>query len=175
MEFWFLYLIQRMHTPILDQVMRGITFLGNHGWFWCMLAFLLLFTGKTRKTGLTMFLAMAIGAVLGLLILKPLVGRLRPCWIDPSVPLLIAVPQDFSFPSGHTMTAFAAALPLFHGSKKAGIPFLGTGAICLAVLIAFSRMYLFVHFPTDVIGGLVLGVGSAWAAQRMSEKFFLHL
>lgn len=171
MEFWILHGIQQLHTPVLDEIMKAVTFLGNHGWFWCSLAFLLLFVKKTRRTGVIMLLAMAMGSIAGLVILKPLVGRLRPCWLDSSVALLIENPRDFSFPSGHTMASFAAALPLFWEGRREKIPFIGPAALVLAALIAFSRLYLFVHFPTDVLGGLALGAGSAWAAEKMMGRF----
>ena len=164
MEFWILHGIQQLHTPVLDEIMKAVTFLGNHGWFWCSLAFLLLFVKKTRRTGVIMLLAMAMGSIAGLVVLKPLVGRLRPCW-------LIENPRDFSFPSGHTMASFAAALPLFWEGRREKIPFIGPAALVLAALIAFSRLYLFVHFPTDVLGGLALGAGSAWAAEKMMGRF----
>ena len=94
--------------------------------------------------------------LLGNVILKELIMRERPCWIDPTVELLIKSPSSFSFPSGHTFDAFAAAFTLFLNHKKEGIT-----ALIVAALIAFSRMYLFVHFPTDILGGMVFGIGVA--------------
>lgn len=85
--------------------------------------------------------------------LKPLVARERPCWINESVHLLVAMPKDYSFPSGHTQASFASATAIFHVNKKAGVC-----AFILAVLIAFSRLYLYVHFPTDVLAGIGIGV-----------------
>jgi undecaprenyl-diphosphatase len=91
--------------------------------------------------------------LLGNLLLKPLVGRIRPCDIHSSIPLLIARPTDYSFPSGHTMSSFAAANIIFHANVELGI-----AAYILALLIAFSRLYLYVHYPSDVLAGMILGL-----------------
>ena len=181
MEFALLRGIQELHNPWLDQVMQAITWLGNGGWFWCALAVLFLAFRRTRRTGLSMLASLGLGALIGLVILKPLIGRERPCWIDPSVRLLIPVPQDFSFPSGHTSSSFAAAVTILLNRKKGKVPVLGLAALVLAVLIGFSRMYLYVHFPTDVLAGALLGTGSALAVNRILRrmerwgKFPLHL
>ncbi len=85
-------------------------------------------------------------------------SRMDLCWIDPSVELLIPVPRDFSFPSGHTSSSFAASVSMLLNRKKGKFPILGIGALVLAVLIGFSRMYLYVHFPTDVLAGAIQAV-----------------
>lgn len=91
-------------------------------------------------------------AVVGNLILKNLVARSRPFSLNTTVNLLISAPTDYSFPSGHTMASFVAAMILYHTDKRLGIP-----ALMLAFLIAFSRLYLYVHFPSDVIAGALIG------------------
>lgn len=159
MEFEILRAIQQLHGPVLDQVMRGITFLGNGGWFWILAAVLFLTARRTRRMGAVMLLALAIGFLVGNMTLKPLIARERPCWIDPSVPLLIQSPRDFSFPSGHSLSSFAAAFSMALHSLKWGVPALG-----LAGVVAFSRLYLYVHFPTDVLAGIFLGIGAAFLA-----------
>lgn len=159
MEFQILYTIQKMHGPLLDELMTGITFLGDKGWFWILLAAVFLCIKKTRPLGLAMAVSIAAGALIGNLALKPLVARQRPCWLDPSVALLIANPGDFSFPSGHTLVSFEGAVSIFLYNRK-----WGWWALALAVLIAFSRLYLFVHFPTDVLAGAALGTAIALAA-----------
>ena len=102
--------------------------------------------------------------------IKNIVARERPCWIDNTVNLLIANPKDFSFPSGHTLASFEAAVTIFLFNKKVGIP-----AIILAALIGFSRLYLFVHFPTDVLGGIILGtviaVSVYFAGNKIIDKW----
>ena len=138
-EFTILDALQQIHTPLLDKILVFITSLGNAGWFWIVLGLVL---------G-----ALIFSALFGNIILKPLVARQRPCWINETVELLVQVPKDYSFPSGHTQASFAAATALFTGNKKAGIC-----AFVLAALIAFSRLYLYVHFPTDVLAGIVFGI-----------------
>lgn len=151
MEFNILYAINEMHNPVLDKIMVGITTLGDAGMIWIALGLILLFVKKTRKCGILMLVSIALGAVVGNVILKNVIARPRPCWIDPNISLLIPNPHDFSFPSGHTLASFEAAITIFLHNKK-----WGSLSLVLAALIAFSRMYLFVHFPTDIIGGIVL-------------------
>ena len=133
-----------------------ITKLGDDGIFWLILAAVLLLFKKTRKCGLTILLSMAISYLLGNMFLKNVIARPRPCTLDPTVPLLIPTPGEYSFPSGHTLHGFTAATAIFLHFKKPGI-----AALVLAALIAFSRMYLFVHFPTDILAGMILGIGVA--------------
>ena len=152
-EFTILDALQQIHTPLLDKILVFITSLGNAGWFWIVLGLVLLCVKKYRKYGVLVLGALILSALFGNIILKPLVARQRPCWINDTVELLIRVPKDYSFPSGHTQASFAAATALFTGNKKAGIC-----AYVLAALIAFSRLYMYVHFPTDVMAGIVIGI-----------------
>ena len=165
MEFELLYMIQKLHTPFLDEVMKGITFLGESGWFWILLAVLLFCPKRTRKIGLAVALSLAVGLLLGNMILKPLVARQRPCWLEPAVELLVRVPGDYSFPSGHSLVSFEGAVCIFLFNRKWGIP-----ALMLAVLIAFSRLYLFVHFPTDVLAGSMMGTLIAWSVVSTAKR-----
>ena len=87
------------------------------------------------------------------------------CWLDPETPLLIAVPKDFSFPSGHTLSSAIGATVLTGTDRR-----FGWAAIPLAVLMAFSRLYLYVHFPSDVLAGAVLGVGIGLLAFSGGKK-----
>ena len=152
MEFEILYAINNLHNPILDKIMIAITSLGNAGLIWIGIAVGLLFIKKTRKCGILILISLVLGLILGNGILKNLIARERPCWIDTTIPLLIPNPHDFSFPSGHTLASFEAAVMIYLHNKK-----WGKISFVLAVLIAFSRMYLFVHFPTDIICGAALG------------------
>ena len=111
-EFDFLYALQGIHGPVLDQLMVFISTLGNAGIFWIILSLIFCIPKKTRKTGLQMVVTMAIAFIIANLILKNLVARDRPCWIDKSVSLLIPDPKDFSFPSGHSVNGFAASVAL---------------------------------------------------------------
>ena len=152
MEFDILYWFQSIHNSILDPIMVGFTKLGDAGMIWILLSILFMCTKKYRKCGVTMMLALVFSLVMCNGFMKNLVARDRPCWIDPTVQLLIKIPSDFSFPSGHTSASFAAAVAIFMYHKREGI-----AALILASLIAVSRLYLFVHFPTDVLTSLILG------------------
>lgn len=161
--------IQTLRSGFLDSFMPKVTVLGNAGIFWILLSLLLICYPKTRKCGLTMALALAAALVLGNFILKPGVARLRPFLADTSIALLIPPPEDFSFPSGHTYAGIASAIVLWRYNWKVGIP-----AMVLAILIAFSRMYLQVHFPTDILGGVILGILCAalaiWLAGLLEKR-----
>jgi len=146
-----------MQSGFMDTIMPLITLLGEDGIFWIPWSVLLMLFPKTRKTGLGMAFAMAFGLLLCNVTLKPLIERPRPydfqlAQFGKEITLLIEAQHDFSFPSGHTIACFEAATVLLKNSKKMGIP-----AIIIAVLVAFSRMYLYVHYPTDVLVSIVLG------------------
>lgn len=160
-----MYALQKIHGPLLDKLMTEITFLGDKGWFWLLLAVVFLCIKKTRTLGAAMVISIAAGALVGNLIIKPIAARPRPCWLDQSVTLLIANPRDFSFPSGHTLASFEGAVSIFLYRRT-----WGWWALALAVLIAFSRLYLFVHFPTDVLAGAVLGTAVALAVHRIIAR-----
>jgi len=166
-EFDFLYLLQRLHTPILDKIMIFITTLGDAGLIWILLAIAFLVTKKYRKCGLTMAISLFIMVLFGNLILKNVIMRDRPCWIDTNVLLLIKNPHDYSFPSGHTYASITSAIAIWLWHKKEGI-----FAIFIAILISFSRLYLFVHFPTDVLMSCILGVITAWISYYFVKKYF---
>ena len=163
-EFGILYLLQSLHTPWLDAVMKNITHLGDSGIFWILTGLALFCFKKTRRMGFCVLLSLAGGLLIGNIFLKNLVARDRPCWIDPTIQLLVASPKDFSFPSGHTMASFEAAVSIFLYNRR-----WGAAAFVLAVLISFSRLYLFVHFPSDVLTGLVLGTVIAVAVHKIVE------
>ena len=145
-----------MRCGILDSIMPYITKLGDAGIFWIALALILLIPKKTRRTGAAMGVAMVIGLIVGNGIIKPLVARPRPFNISntilPKDQLLISAPTDYSFPSGHTLASFEAATALYKDHTLYGF-----AAFVLAILIAFSRIYLQVHYPSDVFGGAILG------------------
>ena len=161
-EFSILYALQEIHTPILDKLMLFISFLGDVGWFWLAIGVTCFFLPKQRKMGLQVLLSMLGTLIIGNLILKNMFARPRPCDIDTAVTLLLSRPHGHSFPSGHSINSMVAAIALFLNNKKIGIP-----AIIIASLIGFSRMYLFVHFPTDVLGGfaiaILVAIGVDWA------------
>lgn len=149
-----------LKNEVLDGIMPIITALGNGGIFWILLGVICLVFAKSRKMGAQMLLAMALGFVIGNLGLKIMIARQRPYTFNESILLLIKEPSDFSFPSGHTLASFAAAITIFFYEKK-----IGMAALILAALIAFSRLYLYVHFPSDILGGLILAVFVAYVAK----------
>lgn len=165
MEFEILYRLQEMHTAFLNPVMIFVTTLGNGGFIWILTAAVLLFFQKTRKCGFLMLLTMAVCLVVGNLCIKNIVQRPRPFHLDTGITLLIQNPGEYSFPSGHTMHSFAAATVIFLHNRKAG-----AAALVLAAMIAFSRMYLFVHFPTDILGGAIIGVLAALTVYHLYYK-----
>lgn len=163
-EFGILYFLQSLHTPWLDVFMKGITSLGEHGIFWVVTGLVLLSFKDTRTIGLCVILSLTAGYFMGNMLLKNLIARERPCWIDHSVLMLIRTPRDYSFPSGHTLSAFEGAVSIWLYNRRWGVP-----CLILAALIAFSRMYLFVHFPTDILGGMILGILIAVLVHRIVE------
>ncbi len=138
----------------MDFIMPFITDLCEDGIFWIICGVVMVFFKKYRRYGIFLLLAMLLGSLIGNEIIKPLVARPRPCWLDTTVPMVIDVPKSFSFPSGHTLTSAVAATVITASNRK-----LGYIAIPLATLIAFSRIYLFVHFPSDILMGALIGTG----------------
>lgn len=152
--------LQNIHTPWLDKIMVAITSLGNAGILWIVLAAVLLIIPKTRKAGLCMAIALILDLLITNCLLKNLVARTRPYDVANFTDLIVKKPTDYSFPSGHTAASFTAVTALFMRKEK----LLGSIACVVAVLIAFSRMYLYVHFPTDILGGIVVGIVAGVAA-----------
>ena len=103
--------------------------------------------------------------LIGNVALKNWVARPRPCWLDPNVPLLIDLPKDYSFPSGHTLASVIAAAALTRANRK-----FGWIAMPLAALIAFSRLYLFVHFPSDVLASVALGLAIGRGVNALARR-----
>lgn len=153
------FIQEHIRCGFLDWFFSTITRLGDSGIFWILLAVILLFFKKTRKTGLMMGIALLCGLIVGNITLKPLIHRIRPYDLNPDVTLLIDRLSDFSFPSGHTLSSFEGATVLMIRDKRFGVP-----AIVLAVCIALSRLYLYVHYPTDVLAGAILGIGFGFLA-----------
>ena len=158
-----------LQSPLMDKLMPIITVLGDAGIFWMVLSVLFLLIPKTRRMGFAMAIAMVMGLIVCNVTLKPLVGRIRPYDLQEqlgvTVKLLIDAQHDFSFPSGHTIASFEASVVILKNNKLLGIP-----ALILAIAIAFSRLYLYVHYPTDVIVSIILGTVFALLADALVKK-----
>ena len=164
------WIAANLWCPVLDAVMPVITLLGDAGIFWIAVAVLFIFTKKYRKIGIGMMIALMMGLVICNICLKPMIARIRPYdfkeeHLHVIVNLLIEKQHDFAFPSGHTIASFEAAVMILLGNRKLGIP-----AMILACLIAFSRLYLYVHYPTDVIVSIVLGSILALIGWYLAQK-----
>ena len=154
-----------LRCGFLDTVVPWITMLGEFGAVWILLALVLLLRKDTRKAGLAVAIALVLDLVVCNLVLKNLVARPRPFWIR-EVALLVPPPSEFSFPSGHTAASFAAVGALWREKNRLKIP-----ALVLAVLIALSRIYLYVHYPSDVLGGLLVGLGCGVLGSFLAGKW----
>lgn len=160
------FIRNNLKNGFLDTVMPMVTMCGNMGIFWVVIALIISAKAKYRKCSIAMLIGLILGVLIGNLIVKNAVQRDRPSWIIEMENMLIANPQDFSFPSGHTLSSFCSATVLYHYNKKFGIP-----AFVMATLIAFSRLYLYVHFPTDIVGGAIMGVMVAVLSVNVTEKY----
>ena len=156
---------QHLRNEVLDTVMPLITMLGDHGILFIAVGVLLLVFRQTRRCGLFVLLALLVGLLICNVTLKPLIARIRPYDLKQGIDLLIEAPTDFSFPSGHTNASFVFATVIFCMNKKWGIP-----AMVMAALIAFSRLYLYVHYPTDVLGGIICGIFAGWITVFLLRK-----
>lgn len=154
------------HCAFLDAVLPFISSMGDAGIVWIIIAVVMLCFKNTRRQGVMLALALILCLLIGNITLKPLINRTRPYEIDRSIELLIEKLSDGSFPSGHTLSSFASATVLLLCFRKKAIP-----AAVLAVLIAFSRLYLRVHFPTDVLGGMILGTAIGFIAYKCVKRF----
>ena len=181
MELQILHWFESLHNPITNPIMYGITSLGNGGIFWIILAaaMLLIFPKKYRKVGLSMAIALILSLIFCNGIMKHLWARPRAFWVEgqnfvvgDQFENLYGIFQsihDYSFPSGHSSASFAAATAISMWRKKEG-----TAALILAALIAVSRLYLTVHYPSDVlvgtITGILCGIASYFIAQQLMKR-----
>lgn len=153
LDFSILDLIQQVFgSSLFDKVMPLFTHLADAGIFWIVLTVMLLADKKNRKEAVVAAVALLIDVLICNVLLKPLVARIRPYEIRPYMELIISRPHDFSFPSGHAAASFAVVSALYLCKNKMWIP-----GLVLAALIGFSRLYLYVHYPTDVLAGVLIG------------------
>lgn len=146
------YVQEHFHNRFTDHFFPLVSRIGNAGAIWFVFAFCLGYHRETRYVSFMMFFALALAHIISQ-ILKPVIGRPRPFIRFPGRPLLIHTPGGYSCPSGHSATSFAAATVLFLYDRR-----LGFVVYCIAFLIAFSRIFVFVHYPSDTILGALLGV-----------------
>lgn len=164
MEIEILNMVQGMRTSLLDVFMSNITKLGNAGIVWIVLTIVLLFIPKTRKSGLILAVALIVDLILCNGILKPFIARTRPFDVNTAIQLIVAKPHDYSFPSGHTAASFTAVMALYLAGEKK----MWKVSLVLACLIAFSRLYLYVHYPTDILGGIVTGAIAGYIGYKLT-------
>ena len=160
-----LFIQESLRTEVFNEIWKFITHLGDGGYLWIALGVILLFFKKTRPNGFTVLFALLINLFITNIALKNLIARPRPFQVSDAIIPLIERPASFSFPSGHTSGSFSAMLALYKWvPKKIGIP-----AVVLAALVGFSRIYIGVHYPTDVLGGILVGVISSVAAYYLVQ------
>ncbi|MBE5937313.1 MAG: phosphatase PAP2 family protein [Lachnospiraceae bacterium] len=158
---WFI----SIQNPILTSVMKTLTNVGEWGILWICIAIVLIIKKSTRHIGITVLLALILSAVVCNGVLKNVVARPRPCWLHPKINMLIGIPTDYSFPSGHTSSSFAAAVAMLAWNKVIGIP-----AVVTACIMGITRLYFTVHFPTDVIAGAVIGAMLGFVAYTVVNR-----
>lgn len=161
-----LYIQEHIRMPIFTPFVVFITTLGDAGLIWVVASLLLLIPKKTRKIGCISILALLGSLIVNNLLLKNLVHRTRPYELVQGLVPLVKKPVDFSFPSGHTGSSFASGCVLFRNLPKPA----GILALVLAVLISLSRLYVGVHYPSDVLVGMVNGIWISFAAEWIYQK-----
>lgn len=152
-DFGILDFLQTLHNEVLNAIMSIFTHAGDNGYVWIAFCIILLCIPKTRKIGIYLAITLIVEVILNDGIIKSIIARERPFLQRTGIETIIKQPSGYSFPSGHSASSFAAATAIFLHNKRLGI-----GAYVLAACIAFSRLYFYVHFPTDVLFGSLLGV-----------------
>ncbi len=158
------YIIENVQMPILDKIMFIITSLGNAGFIWILIVIVFILIKRYRKMGVTMAISLFMNFLVVNCFLKPIFNRSRPFEVSQEIlnSIMISLPQDNSFPSGHTSAAFAVAMVCYLCNKK-----IGSFLICFAFLMGLSRLYFSVHFPTDVIFGVIIGIFTSIVAYKI--------
>lgn len=163
-----LWIQEYLRNPVLTPILKVITTLGNVGAIWILLTLLILMMPKTRKVGCMMAAALFGTLLINNILLKNLVARTRPYDVIEGLTYIVRRPKEFSFPSGHAGSSFAAAcIMLRRLPGRYGIP-----AFVLAVLISLSRLYVGVHYPSDVLFGVISGILISYGAEALVERFW---
>ena len=158
-----LFFIQNhVQNDFLNPIIIFFTKLGNSGFIWILISIILIMKSKYRKIGFLVLSVLFINTLFGEILLKHLIQRPRPFITLSNLNIIIEKPSSFSFPSGHTSASFTVVSALYFAKDSLWKP-----ALVLACLIAVSRLYLYVHYPTDVLGGIILGILSGYAGYRI--------
>ena len=166
LDFNILFWIQNLiRNDVFDVIIPFYTSLGEDGIIWIAFGLILLIPKKYRKTGIMVLAALLVMLVVNNIVLKNLIARPRPCWTYPEMVQLVHNPSSYSFPSGHTTSACAVAFTVFSQHKK-----LGKVIIVMAAIMAFTRLYVFVHFPTDIYGGILVAAAITTFVCFMEKK-----
>ncbi len=156
---------ENLTSPLLDKIMLFFTYLCEYGLVSIICALVLLGIARTRKIGLTLVFSLLLGFVIGNIVLKPCISRIRPYDVNTAINLIVDKQSDYSFPSGHTLAAFETAFSVFWWNKK-----IGRYLIATACAVGFSRLYLYVHYPTDVLAGAFLGIAFSYVAYKAIKQ-----
>lgn len=164
-----LYYVQdHMRGEVLNAVVSVFTSLGNYGLIWILFTLALIIYPNTRKVGVTCAIALILDLIICNGILKNIFARTRPYEAYENIRCIVRPQMDYSFPSGHTASSFAAVVPALADKNTRR---LGVVALIVAVLMALSRIYVCVHYPSDVVGGLVVGVLCGMLSCRIVERY----
>lgn len=161
-----LFIQERLRNPVCDLFFKGVTHLGDAGIFWILVTVIFLCFKRTRRAGIYSACALIGSLVINNLILKNLIGRVRPYELVEGLKCIVAPARDASFPSGHTGASFSSAVSMYRQVPKR----LAVFFIVLASLIAVSRLYVGIHYPTDVLGGFVTGSGIGLAVNYIGGR-----
>lgn len=163
-----LFLQEYVRNPVLTPILKVITTLGNGGAIWIALTVLLLIIPKTRKVGCMAALALVGTLLINNMLLKNLVARTRPYEVIEGLTYIVRTPVDYSFPSGHAGCSFAVACIMFRRLPgRYGVP-----ALVLAILISLSRLYVGVHYPSDVLFGVISGIAISYMAEEVGNRIW---
>lgn len=167
MELMLLDLIQKLRTPLLDSFFAFLTTMGNHGEIWFVFIIAAFLKKETRKIGYLAIFALIIEVILVSGIIKPIVMRPRPFIANPAVQLIVDAPKGASFPSGHAASSFAVAMVFYFSKFK-----LRKTMLSVAILMAASRLYVYVHYPSDILVGALIGTCIAYVLVRYQDAIF---
>lgn len=162
------WIYNNLHNPVSDFIMKLFTGLGDWGFLWILMAIIMLCNKKYRPYGGILLLVLACNFIFGEVLIKNIIARARPFIDREDIILLIQQPSGFSFPSSHASSSFAAAFILAKINKKFAWSYLP------ASLIAFSRIFLYVHHPSDIVAGILLGTLLAWLVYLPFNRLFLN-